>query len=135
MLPWRSKPRSDHGPVRYSARGRSKRDRLRALEARIRRLETTVTVLSEIAGRSDVDAKVRKRLMQSELLDADEEEESVEGQDGALRGSVYRGASVVAASGTLLCAMCGRPLDPDDPEIMLADKRRACLSCSQRARR
>ena len=106
------------------------RDRLKALEARVRRLEALSAALVELHGKADVEARLRR----TELVDLDDDAEPKDGSEGAVRGSVYRGASATAAMGTLVCSVCRRPLDADDPEITL-DVGRVCLMCSQRERR
>jgi hypothetical protein len=114
------------------------RKRIEALESRVRRLEIASSVLAEIAGREDVEARVRQQVKALErvgLDDDDDNREDARGADaGAVRGSVYRGASVTSAT-RLACGVCRRPLEPDDPEIVLGDAGRVCLLCSQRARR
>lgn len=48
----------------------------------------------------------------------------------ALGSSPYRGA--VPAPSARGCAICGKRLDPDDPELTLAARGSVCLGCFQR---
>lgn len=95
-------------------------------------------MLVDLLGKSEVEAELRRRAKKvTEPVDADDEslDEPRETDTAAMRGSVYRGVSPSAAAGALVCGVCRRPLEPDDPEIVLGEAGRVCVLCSQRERR
>lgn len=132
-----------HDDVLQELVGRRARDReeeLDALKRQIAVLQRTVAALASIlddegvgGGSSSFRARMADAMQRASVpIDDETYPDEVERKAPAMIGSAYRGPVPTAAG--LGCSVCGRALEPDDPELTLAAGGAVCLGCFQRAR-
>ncbi len=110
--------------------------RIAALETQVAALQRTVATLAEVLVRSGVVNETdRRRVLRAagrprEDFASEDDGSSDVRDEGAIVGSPYRGgAPVVGLRG---CAICGKRLAADDPELSLSAKGAVCTMCFTR---
>jgi hypothetical protein len=96
-----------------------------------RTVATLAAILEEegIGGSSAVRSRVAKAMRRArESFDEDAAMDAPEDAP-AVAQSAYRGAMPGGGPG---CAVCGKALEADDPELTLAARGRVCVGCFQR---
>ena len=112
--------------------------RILALETQVAALQRTVAALAEVLAESGaVNERDRRRVVRAarrphEDFAADDDDDDDDGarEEGAVVGSPYRGGA--PATGLRGCAVCGKRLGADDPELSLAAKGTVCTLCFTR---
>ncbi len=111
-------------------------DEVESLRREVTALRRTVDTLVELLLRADAfgamdRAQVQRRLSAAARAALEEEESEADvDEPAALATSAYRGA--VPGAGRRGCAICGRGLEEDDPELVLEKRGRVCVSCFHR---
>ncbi|MBX3188638.1 MAG: hypothetical protein KF819_16595 [Labilithrix sp.] len=120
-----------------SSQVRELAEEVEGLKRQVAVLQRTVAALAaileeEAGGSSRVRARLQKAMRVDRVVAADIDEANAEEADErapAVAQSAYRGAVPFGGSG---CAVCGRALERDDPELTLAQRGSVCLRCFQR---
>lgn len=110
----------------------SKEDEIAALVAEVAALRRTVETLADILVRSGtINDDERRKIVGTARRprdDSDDGDDSEQPQR-ALVGSPYRGASPILGHG---CALCGKALAGDDPDLTLGKHGKVCTMCFTR---
>jgi len=118
----------------------SQEEEIAALAAEVAALRRTVETLADMLVRSGtindderrdlLRVARRPREVSADDFDADDDAAArSEEPQHALVGSPYRGSSPIAGSG---CAVCGKALAEDDPELTLGKHGKVCTMCFTR---
>jgi hypothetical protein len=116
----------------------SQEDEIAALVAEVAALRRTIGTLADILVRSGAINSDERRLILGTARrprdddgdgDGDGEDDLGEEPPRALVGSPYRGSSPTLGSG---CAVCGKALAEDDPELTLGKHGKVCTMCFTR---
>jgi len=112
----------------------SQEDDIAALTAEVAALRRTVETLADMLVRSGtINDEERRDLVRvarrTRDVSADDFAAESDEPQRALAGSPYRGSSPIEAAG---CAVCGKPLTDDDPELTLGKHGKVCTMCFTR---
>ena len=110
-------------------------EEIAALRRDVAALKNTVATLVELLQRSNafgMDRTQVERALAAAARRAREEAEAAEQVDepAAVAGSAYRGP--IPAASNSACAACGKPRAQYDPELVLRNRGRVCVSCFHR---
>jgi hypothetical protein len=106
-------------------------DEVHALEAEVAALRRTVAALTDVLVRAGALTSDDRRLVEraGRIVQDDDDDDSAVDPHGAVVVSPYRGAAPIDGAG---CAVCGKLLSPDDPELTLAKRGKVCTLCFTR---
>lgn len=112
----------------------SREDKIAALAAEVATLRHTVETLADILVRAGTISDSERRDLvraarRSREVSVDDDDVESEPPQRALVGSPYRGASPTIGVG---CALCGKALADDDPDLTLGKHGKVCTMCFTR---
>jgi hypothetical protein len=108
-------------------------DEVAVLASQVRSLQRTVATLTDLLLRSgtigESDRDTILRAARRPRYEPDPTDDAPEEDAPAVAVSPYRGATPIGGSG---CAICGKALAEDDPELTLAARGKVCTLCFTR---
>jgi hypothetical protein len=111
---------------------------IEALKQRVRVLERAVALLARVITDEGLGSarNVRNELQALGRLRAVDDVPTIEDEEADTAPAIadaspYRGA-MASGAGLLRCRVCGKTIDPDDPDLTLRKAGRVCVVCFQR---